>query len=461
MTDHDRALGAALRELPVPEHAPGFWEALEQQLDGGAVQLTLPRRERAGRPRAVWLLSLAAAVALVVAAVAVLGGGRDGRDGTRVRIPATTAPPDPSVPPPDGPPAPPDEQPSWAPMAPSPLAPRSGHAAVWTGRVVLVWGGSGPEQVGYADGAAYDPAADRWTAMPAAPIPALTQPVAVWTGERMLVWGMVAGTFEPIRMAGASYDPATGTWVRMADFPRTGRGGATAVWTGERMVVWGGSGDGERWFGDGAAYDPDQDRWTVLPAAPIEPRDSHTAVWTGREMVVWGGNGGEETAELVFADGAAYDPSRGTWRVLPPAPLAKRWGHVAVWTGSTMSVWGGLGLGPDLTADGADYDPATGTWRRMPGADLTERFGATAVAAAGRMILYGGSPTGPGLAVEPHGAVYDPATGRWIPVDGPLQPRSGHAAVWTGAEMVVWGGRTGSPAELPAFAADGARFTPR
>src|SRR6185436_238044 len=34
--------------------------------------------------------------------------------------------------------------------------PRSGHTAVWTGSVMIVWGGNG--------GARYDPATDTWTA---------------------------------------------------------------------------------------------------------------------------------------------------------------------------------------------------------------------------------------------------------------------------------------------------------
>jgi hypothetical protein len=53
---HDRELGAALRELDVPEHRPGFDEELERRLT------QRPRRRRS------WVLAAAAALALVAAA---------------------------------------------------------------------------------------------------------------------------------------------------------------------------------------------------------------------------------------------------------------------------------------------------------------------------------------------------------------------------------------------------------
>jgi hypothetical protein len=46
--------------------------------------------------------------------------------------------------------------------------------------------------------------------------------------------------------------------------------------------------------------------WRRLAPSPLLPRSGHVVVWTGREMIVWGGveKGG------AFADGAAYDPQR-------------------------------------------------------------------------------------------------------------------------------------------------------
>lgn len=44
---------------------------------------------------------------------------------------------------------------------------------------------------------------------------------------------------------------------------------------------------------------------------------------------------------------------------------------------------------------------------------------------------------------------------------GPLAAREQHVAVWTGEEMVVWGGAlTGEPSTLPPLADDGAAYDP-
>ena len=84
-------LGAALRDLPTPEHRAGFWQELDDQLapPGGRGHRTRQRisgphhsRSRAG----LGLLAMAAAVLVLVGAVAVLR-----RDDARTRL--ATAPP--------------------------------------------------------------------------------------------------------------------------------------------------------------------------------------------------------------------------------------------------------------------------------------------------------------------------------------------------------------------------------
>ena len=67
---------------------------------------------------------------------------------------------------------------------------RAGAPAVWTGREMIVWGGSisgGPET---DSGGHYDPVTDTWsaTSMAGVPEPSFGH-TAVWTGTEMLVWG--------------------------------------------------------------------------------------------------------------------------------------------------------------------------------------------------------------------------------------------------------------------------------
>lgn len=321
-TDRDLELGAALRRLPTPDHAPGFWQELEQRLAEEVPLDELSVRRRARRfGSGIWLLSAAAVVVLVTAAVAVM----DRDDATRVSTPPATAPSLPA---------------GWTELADSPLSPRSGHVAVWTGDRMLVWGGVGPDDQALGDGAAYDPRSDRWTPMADARVKLGRSSTAVWTGERMIVWGPVAtnpGEGPPESSAGATYDPAADRWATIAEAPVPTVGDHTAVWAGGRMIVWGGA-NGESPVADGAAYDPVTDRWTRLSASPLEPRYGHSAVSTGQQMLVWGGFSGEESpSRQAFADGAAMTPppTRGQWcrpARSPAGPSIRRSGRARRWS---------------------------------------------------------------------------------------------------------------------------------
>ncbi|MCA1843121.1 MAG: hypothetical protein LC792_07995, partial [Actinobacteria bacterium] len=105
----------------------------------------------------------------------------------------------------------------WRPMSPAPLEGRTANP-VWTGREMLVWGGSSctgnpcrsPNVQALGDGAAYDPASDTWRRIAASPLTPRTASTQVWTGKELLVWGGDAGTQS--LADGAAYDPATGRW---------------------------------------------------------------------------------------------------------------------------------------------------------------------------------------------------------------------------------------------------------
>src|SRR5437773_5961083 len=68
---------------------------------------------------------------------------------------------------------------------------RSGHTAVWTGREMIVWGGSPNDgNTVLNTGARYNPATDSWTPTSITNAPAgRYYHTAVWTGSEMIVWG--------------------------------------------------------------------------------------------------------------------------------------------------------------------------------------------------------------------------------------------------------------------------------
>jgi len=85
---------------------------------------------------------------------------------------------------------------------------RSGFAAVWDGRQLLVWGGLTAAGVAPPHGEAYTLATNRWTALPASPR-GRADPVAVWTGRQMIVWGGNNSADNKSYTDGAAYTPVT------------------------------------------------------------------------------------------------------------------------------------------------------------------------------------------------------------------------------------------------------------
>jgi N-acetylneuraminic acid mutarotase len=283
---------------------------------------------------------------------------------------------------------------------------------------------------------------------------------AVFTGSEVIVWG--GGRQSTWLNDGGIYNCATDTWrpVSRSDAPR-GRWFHVAVWTGSEMIVWGGRASFSivSHFNDGARYNPVTDNWRPMSTngAP-SPRSQMVAVWTGEEMLVWGGTGDSFSER---SDGARYNPQTDTWRSMAQSPLAARFEPTAVWTGSEMILYGGLRVDGDWVsfADGARYNPTTDTWTPIssqngPGS----RTAHTAVWTGSQMLVWGGRAL-PSYTFLNSGAIYDLATDSWSPISlqGAPQARMYHAAVWTGREMVVWGGMVNP---TPLEVATGGRYDP-
>ena len=71
------------------------------------------------------------------------------------------------------------------------------------------------------------------------------------------------------------------------------------------------------------------------------------------------------------------------------------------------------------------------------------------------MIVWGGYD---GVSTFKTGARYNPSSDAWFPtaIAGAPSPRDDHSAVWTGTEMVVWGGFDGSN----VFFGTGGKYNP-
>jgi hypothetical protein len=226
-----------------------------------------------------------------------------------------------------------------------------------------------------------------------------------------------------------------------------------SVWTGTEMLIWGGYTVGAQ--ADGAAYDPATDRWRSLALSPLPPLTQPIAVWTGSEMIVWGGEEQAPAGGVARSMGARYDPSTDTWTLLAAAGApAYRTRHTAVWTGTEMLVWGGWMRGSRLPfpiyGDGGRYSPAHDTWAPIIASGApTPRWDHTAVWTGSEMIIFGGSQVG-GTAHD-HGrfrpywlTVVEPS--RFYGIDdaplwlGQRGERYRVVAIESGWALVVWEG---------------------
>jgi hypothetical protein len=141
---------------------------------------------------------------------------------------------------------------------------------------------------------------------------------------------------------------------------------------------------------------------------------------------------------LAFGAGAAagcggeagvLPQNESGWRTISAAPLSPRSSAAAAWTGERIIIVGGENLdvwqGPDdrRFRAGYSYNPRTRTTIRL----ATEWFS--------------------------DAAAYDPAADRWERLPPSPLAAAGSAALWTGREVLIWGGSgsattrslTGSP----------------
>lgn len=272
-------------------------------------------------------------------------------------------------------------------IAPSPLRWRTNASVAWTGKEVVIAGGSNGPGIEPA-AAAYSPQTDSWRVLPAPPafqsgtsdnqIPG----PAVWTGDELISW-----------QSRLAFDPATDRWRTIAKAPLSPRKTEAVVATDSGVFVWGGCRTSGRLgalcdeqingtqLADGAYLDSGTGAWTKVPRGPLVAGNYPTAVWTGTEIVVLV----NEPASGKGAVAAAYNPNTQRWRKLPDPPHPGGKYAASVWTGEHM-----LTHSPDdgvVTA----LDPKTEQWQLLPAGPIRDRQAAAWTGT--QLVITGGYPT--------------------------------------------------------------------
>lgn len=355
--------------------------------------------------------------------------------------------------------------PKWVSTAAAPVgfAPRERAAYAAMGSKVFIWGGNDASAQALDDGVIYDPATDGWTIVPAAGSPpsARVLATAVWTGSVVVVWGGGDAASTSDYASGSRYDPVNGSWQAMSMVGAPpGRRAAYGFWTGSRVLFYSG------WtFQDTPAtslylYDPVNDVWASTstnnrPSAQLDP----TVSWTGTMLIRYGGRVGGTTTDDTYT----YTPASDAWDRVADGP-SSRSAAFGTWDGAYHLVWSGISAGGNLRGDGRLYEPIDDDWTNLATASDPEyrraphrQSGWSARIKPRLTLMVGGTSTGSGFRTD--GGLYNSTTNQWTPI-GAWPSSASHlwgVGIWTGTEFVVWGGRLASGSALSAA---GERYLP-
>lgn len=371
---------------------------------------TGPIALEAARNRRSWSTRLAvaaAAAAVVVVAGIAMGAGRDS-DTALDTSDRTAAPTSFGV---------------WRPLPEAPISTRSYPVSVWTGTEALFWGGSSLDRsFAYTEAVAYDPNAGSWRDVVE---PGWGHPGAKGVAVNGELFVLAKGS-------GARFDFETEEWTSL---PPVEGMFFTAVVASED-TIWGLGPVLDDLEGQPdlaiVRYDPDADRWipgptfegTAETAGIIDAaRDiDRPAVWTGDAIVVWDAQ-----------RGLAFDPDEQAWTLLPR--LVPPAGDIV--TSREVPGTDGLIVVAELELDGqrttgvARLDAGRWSWRAtdLPPVDL----GSATAAGAGSWVVLLPADDPPVTVHLPSGAWHEHG-------DAPLQGVQGPGTVWTGSQLIVWGG---------------------
>jgi len=268
----------------------------------------------------------------------------------------------------------------WRMLPRGPLSGRFGATALWTGSQAVIIGGIGSNGYGLTDGATYDPTTRHWRLLPK--LPRTTSPygssggatasirpegiIATWTGTEVLGWAIyeqrVSGRGAGLLTIAAaeqnlSWTPGSNHWV-VHHKPPAGQPlvGAAPYWTGTRVLFFGGGpcipsapcAPSIPTHIPVSSYDPKTGRWLILGGRAVL-KGAGSFVWTGKAVIAV--NGGSELGTPIAATLAVFDVRRDQWLSVPTYPYGALYSASAIWTGSSLLVWGSGGFGsPDYGA---------------------------------------------------------------------------------------------------------------
>jgi hypothetical protein len=323
------------------------------------------------------------------------------------------------------------------------------------GNQLFVWGGVNESGTALNSGALYDARTDSWRVIANdvnTPSPR-SDATAVWTGGVVVVYGGMDPANPTAFADGARYDPADDVWLPVSSGP-TERVGPVGAFAQGLVLFFGGSDASGALVAGLDLYDTERDEWQEDGANT--PTSRQDVSWGDGDRTVWISGGrlasGSPTDQIRY-----YSLSSEAWITASATPLSPRWGGFGALVGGQYYSWGGRDV-DDLFDDGIRFQ--VGDWSELESdgaptpryASHRESGWAWAID-GGSMVLLGGMDAPSSYLAD--GASYDTTSDVWSAIPawpGGASHAFGVAAI-VGGEVVVWGGRDGT-----ALTNEGARY---
>ena len=347
-------------------------------------------------------------------------------------------------------------EPTWRAVPDGPLTPREGTLGLWTGREVLLLGGTdgppcppgagciAPSAPPLASGAAFNPTTGQWRPIADAPTPVAWAHGAVLGDTAYVLTQAYPASNTPATML--AYGLTDNRWRRLP-LPTEAGSSMSLVAAGSRLVAFRISEEGGG--GPDLVLDAVTNIWEPLPPDPLSAAFDRTMVWSSEGLVLF-------DREIVPSPGsgkpavtraALFDPSTRSWRRLPDSQILSAYPWIA--DGSTLvnPTLGGADGGVihnwgRTYANGGSLDVVRNRWSLLPEAP------AEATQAAGVLTATSGLFTGP------NGWVLDTERGRWFNVPAFVDAMAGTTdptVVTAGRSLFLFGGavwRDGEPGRV-------------
>ena len=342
----------------------------------------------------------------------------------------------------------------WVAMTPPVgVVARSRAASVAIGKSVFFWGGLNSAGKALDDGAIYTPLTDSWVVLSntaGRPSPRVFAS-AVWTGRVVVVYGGTDAAGTTVYRDGSVYNPTDDSWTALPPAAMgvtlRARSSPFGFWDGARAVFFGGLNAQGNGVSGADRFEPISATWSTAatlgePAALLHP----ALAADGSTLYLQGGTFGPGLQDKVYS----YSSGSNTWSSLNKGPSARSLSFSA-WDGSHFVVWGGRDTA--LLRDGMSLSGTVWTSLVTTGAPIArgiafQRSGWSFGIKAGVVGFLGGQTSlfGSGTFAT-NGGSYDQAASKWSAISNwpSGETHEYGMGVWTGDEFVLWGGGANAP----------------